>query len=151
MGVCVAIHPVVGEAAMSAKRRSQKKPRRSRSLVEILREFLTPALWKQVHQARRQTKKKESSRWMALPLVVLRTLAAGVRAVLARRLGDHWCVGGFIPMGCDGSRLECPRTTELEERLGQAGKAKSAPTLWVTALVHLRWGVPWAWRFGKGT
>jgi hypothetical protein len=39
----------------------------------------------------------------------------------------------------------------LEARLGQAGKDKAAPTLWVTALVHLRWGVPWAWRLGKGT
>ena len=86
-----------------------------------------------------------------LPLVVLRTLAAGVRRVLAKRLGTQWLVGGFVPIGCDGSRVECPRTTELEQRLGQAGKDKSAPTLWVTALVHLRWGVPWAWRFGKGT
>jgi hypothetical protein len=86
-----------------------------------------------------------------LPLVVLRTLAAGVRGVLAARLGTHWYVEGFVPIGCDGSRVECPRTTELEMRMGQAGKDKSAPTLWVTALVHLRWGVPWAWRFGKGT
>ena len=48
-------------------------------------------------------------------------------------------------------RVECPRTAELERRLGQAGKAGSAPTLWVTALVHLRLGLPWAWRWGKGT
>ena len=27
--------------------------------------------------------------------------------------------GDFIPFGCDGSRLECPRTTELERRLGR--------------------------------
>lgn len=40
---------------------------------------------------------------------------------------------------------------ELEGRLGQAGKADSAPNLWVTALVHLSLGIPWAWRFGKGT
>ena len=181
----------------------QNTRRRQRSLVEILREFLTPALWKQAHQARRTTQRKESSRWMVqplvlmlllmtwshgdsqadrfecakaycqvclqkrrnpgktvqgfqkalarLPLLVLRTLAAGVRGVLALRLGDDWFVEGFVPIGCDGSRVECPRTTELEERMGQAGKDKSAPTLWVTALVHLRWGVPWAWRFGKGT
>jgi hypothetical protein len=171
--------------------------------VDVLREFLTPALWKQAHQARRRTQRKESTRWRAqplvlmlllltwscgdsqaerfecakaycqvclhkrrnpgktvqgfqkalarLPLLVLRTLAAGVRGVLAARLGAHWHVEGFVPIGCDGSRVECPRTTELEKRMGQAGKDKSAPTLWVTALVHLRWGVPWAWRFGKGT
>jgi len=174
-----------------------------RSLMEILREFLTPALWKQAHRVRRRTQRKESSRWMVQPLVlmlllmtwsygesqadrfecakaycqvclqkrrgpgktvqgfqkalarlpvaVLRTLAAGVRKVLAARLGEHWFVEGFVPIGCDGSRVECARTTELEKHMGQAGKAKSAPTLWVTALVHLRWGVPWAWRLGKGT
>lgn len=174
-----------------------------RSLVEVLREFLTPALWRQAHQARRRTQRKASSRWQVqplvlmllfmtwshgdsqgerfecakaycqvclckrrnpgktvqgfqralarLPLVVLRTLAAGVRCVLSVRLGEQWFVEGFVPIGCDGSRVECPRTTELEERMGQAGKDKSAPTLWVTALVHLRWGVPWAWRLGKGT
>jgi hypothetical protein len=181
----------------------QKLSRQRRSLVEILREFLTPALWKQAHQVRRRTQKKVSSRWMVqplvlmlllmtwshgdsqaerfecakaycqvclhkrrnpgktvqgfqkalarLPMVVLRTLASGVRGVLAARLGVHWYVEGFVPIGCDGSRVECPRSTQLEERMGQAGKDKSAPTLWVTALVHLRWGVPWAWRFGKGT
>jgi len=86
-----------------------------------------------------------------LPLVVLRTLAAAVRRVLVARLAEGWFVHGRIPLGCDGSRVECPRTAELEQRLGQAGKDQAAPTLWVTALVHLRWGVPWAWRFGKGT
>ena len=189
---------------MKRQRSARKSTRESaRSLVEILRDFLTPALWKQAHQARRRTHKKESPRWMVQPLVlmlllmtwshgdsqadrfecakaycqvclqkrrnpgktvqgfqkalarwpllVLRTFAAGVRGVLAARLGSAWFVEGFVPIGCDGSRVECPRTTELEERMGQAGKDKSAPTLWVTALVHLRWGVPWTWRFGKGT
>src|SRR5437868_2928113 len=179
---------------MKAQRISRKRPRRlRRSLVEILREFLTPALWKQAHRVRRRTQKKSSPRWMVqplvlmlllmtwshgdsqadrfecakaycqvclqrrrnpgktvqgfqkalarLPLAVLRTLAAGVRVVLAARLADQWFVEGFVPIGCDGSRVECPRTTELEERMGQAGKDTSAPTLWLTALVHLRWGV----------
>jgi len=86
-----------------------------------------------------------------LPMIVLRTLAEGVRKTLELRLAAHWLVEGFVPIGCDGSRVECPRSRELEQRMGQAGKDGSAPTLWVTALVHLRWGVPWAWRFGKGT
>lgn len=86
-----------------------------------------------------------------LPVAVLRVVAAGVRRFLMERLGEHWFVAGWVPIGCDGSRVECPRATQLEARLGQAGKAKAAPTIWVTALVHLRWGVPWAWRLGKGT
>ncbi len=85
-----------------------------------------------------------------LPMNVLRTMAAGVRRELPDRLAG-WKVDGFVPLGCDGSRLECPRAEQLENRLGQAGKDGSAPTLWVTSLVHLRLGVPWVWRFGKGT
>ena len=39
----------------------------------------------------------------------------------------------------------------MEARLGEAGKTDSAPSIWLTAVVHLATGVPWAWRFGKGT
>src|SRR5260370_28225415 len=86
-----------------------------------------------------------------LPTRGLRGVAAGIRKVLAARVVRRWFDQGFVVMGCDGSRLECPRTTELERHLGQAGKARSAPTLWLTALVDLRLGLPWAWRVGKGT
>jgi Transposase DDE domain len=86
-----------------------------------------------------------------LPLACLRVLAAGVRRLLPDRFARDWTIGEFVPLGCDGSRLECPRSCELETRLGQAGKPDSAPTLWVTALVHLRTGLLWAWRLGKGT
>src|SRR6266545_3357009 len=134
--------------------------RRQRSLIGVLREFLTPALWKQAHRARRRMRKKKSARWLVQPLVlmlllmtwshgdsqaerfecakaycqvclhkrrnpgksvqgfqkalarlpmgVLRVLAAGMRGMLATRLADHWRVEGFVPIGCDGSRVECP-------------------------------------------
>lgn len=85
-----------------------------------------------------------------LPMVVLRALADGIRGQIDKHLKDRWRVGEFIPLGCDGSRLECPRTVELERRLGTGSKAGSAPTVWVTAIVHLLTGVPWSWRFGKG-
>jgi hypothetical protein len=83
-----------------------------------------------------------------LPLAVLRAVAAGVRRRLAAVLDLQ--TEGFVVLGCDGSRLECPRTEELEQRLGCVGKAKAAPALWVTALVHLRTGLLWSWRLGKG-
>jgi len=86
-----------------------------------------------------------------MPTRVLRALAAGIRKVLATRLAERWFEEGFIPIGCDGSRVECPRTTELEQRLGRANKDRAAPSIWVTALVHLRLGLPWAWCIGKGT
>jgi len=186
---------------MKAKTKRQRLRPRARSFVACLREFLTPALYKQVHQQRHS--KRHASRWATQPLLlvlllmtwccgdsqaerfetarafcvallprrrrpgqtvqgfhkalaklptrVLRTVAAGIRTVLAARLAARWLAHGFIPIGCDGSRVECPRAQELEQRLGQANKAGAAPTLWVTALVHLRLGVPWAWRIGKGT
>jgi hypothetical protein len=175
-----------------------------RTLRDPLRNFLTPALWKQAHCA--HPRRRAPPRWAVQPLVlvllclswaagdsqaerfetakgfvtaclpkrrrpgktapgfpkalarlplpVLRAVATAVRAVraaLLRWLALGWLVAGFVPLGCDGTRLECPRTEELERRLGQAGKPGSAPTLWLTALVHLRLGVPWAWRWGKGT
>lgn len=198
-----------------------RKPRRmrpeARTLPECLREFLTPAVWKQARQA---GKKRRLPRWdmhrlilvllmmtwacgdslpekfevargfyavccpkrrrpgktfqgfqqalEKLPMSVLRAIAAGVRGRLETLFGSRLLVDGFIPLGCDGSRLECPRNEELEKRLGKSGKRNkksknskssrkgsshkkdSAPTVWITALVHLGNGVPWAWRFGKG-
>jgi hypothetical protein len=86
-----------------------------------------------------------------LPMRVMRAVMGGVRARLPEALGRRWQTDGFVVLGCDGSRLECARIPSLEARLGAAGKADSAPSIWLTAVVHLATGVPWAWRFGKGT
>jgi len=184
------------------KAKKAKLPRRARSLADSIRQFLTPEVWKQAHQARHAAQPSRSSRWQCepllmvlllftwccgdscaerfeaarafyvvchprrrrpgktvpgfqkalakLPLRVLRRVAEGVRRRLAQLLAERLSVDGWIPFGVDGSRLECPRTEELEQRLGCVGKKGSAPTLWVTALVHLRLGVLWSWRLGKG-
>ena len=186
---------------MRTKTRRRRCRRPSRSFLDCLREFLTPALWKQAQQQRqgqaaflalghpalgagvalddvvlrrfpartfrdgqgllRCLPTQATTTWPTvqgfqkalakMPTRVLRMLAAGVRQTLALRLAERWFNDGFIPLGCDGSRVECPRTAELEQHLGEAGKKGSAPSLWVTALVHLRLGLPWAWRLGKGT
>jgi hypothetical protein len=86
-----------------------------------------------------------------VPMRRFRALAAGVRREIRARFAGRLLLDGFEPMGCDGSRIECPRTAELEARLGQAGKADAAPTLWVTAFVHLSTGLLWSWRLGPGT
>jgi Transposase DDE domain len=86
-----------------------------------------------------------------LPMPVLRALARGVR----QRLGCLWVgslrLGGWVPLACDGSRVECPRSAELQRRLGEAGKPGSAPTIYLTTLVLLPLGVVWSWCWGKGT
>jgi hypothetical protein len=83
-----------------------------------------------------------------LPMGVLRAIAAGVRRGLAALL--DLAVDGFIPLGCDGTRLTCPRTAELERFLSGANPQNAAPSIWLTAVVHLRTGVPWCWWWGKG-
>ncbi len=49
-----------------------------------------------------------------LPMPVLRTLAAAIRGRIEVLFGDRLLFGGFIGLGCDGSRLECPRNEELQ-------------------------------------
>ena len=85
-----------------------------------------------------------------LPMPVLRTLAAAIRGRVEVIFGDRWKVGKFIPLGCDGTVQTCPRTEELERRLGTHSKEGSAPAIWNTSIVHLTLGFPWCWRFGRG-
>jgi hypothetical protein len=85
-----------------------------------------------------------------LPMRPLVALAGALRGRLLVALGEDLVHGGFVPLGCDGSRLQCCRNDELLARLGKAGKADCSPSLWVTALVHLTTGIPWAWRLGRG-
>jgi hypothetical protein len=85
-----------------------------------------------------------------LPMRPLVGLANALRGRLITLLGDDLVHGGFIPLGCDGSRLECCRNDELLARLGKAGKVDCSPSLWVTAVVHLTTGVPWSWWLGRG-
>jgi len=183
---------------VQARKPGRLRPR-AKSLLQSLREFLTPEVWKQVRKVstRRkmprwdvrplllvlltmtwccgdsQSEKFETARGFyvichdkrrrpgetfqgfqqalgKLPMAVLRALAGAVRGRMERLLVGRWVLRDFIPFGCDGSRLECPRAAELERRLGSGSKADSAPTVWVTAIVHLMTGVPWTWRFGKG-
>jgi hypothetical protein len=47
--------------------------------------------------------------------------------------------------------VECPRAEELQQRLGEAGKPGSAPSIYLTTLVLLPLGVVWSWCWGKGT
>jgi Transposase DDE domain len=185
---------------MKAARRLGKL-QQPQSLIDYVRQFLTPLVWKRARQA--VPRGRALPRWDLQPLVVImmamtwtagdsqpekfekargfyivcyqarkrpgktlegfqkalarvplrpfRALAAGVRQEIRARYGARLLVDGFEPMGCDGSRIECPRSVELETRLRPAGKDDSAPTLWVTAFVHLATGILWSWQIGPGT
>jgi DDE family transposase len=86
-----------------------------------------------------------------LPMPILRALASGIRGRFQVIFRERWTVGSFIPFGCDGTRQNCPRTAELEQRLGSGGKEGSSPTVWNTSIVHLTLGIPFCWRLGKGS
>jgi len=184
---------------MAGARKRARQRRRAKSLIGSMREFLTPAVFKQVRNA---SPRRKSPRWdvhpllyilllttwccgdslpekfeaakafyvascpkrkrpgasftgfekavAKLPMPVLRALAAAIRGRMAAVFGDRWKVGNFIPFGCDGTRQACPRTEELEKRLGTFGKEGSSPMIWNTSIVHLTSGVPYCWRLGKG-
>jgi hypothetical protein len=84
---------------------------------------------------------------LRLPMPVWWASCDAVRARLFHLLAGRMAMEGWLPLGCDGSRLECPRTEDLERRLGRA-KSQAAPTIWLVALVSLTTGVPWSWRLG---
>jgi hypothetical protein len=86
-----------------------------------------------------------------LPMPVLRALGAGIREQIGDRFVEPLRINGLLPIACDGARSECPRAAELQQRLGEAGKVDSAPMVYLTTLVLLPLGLPWSWRWGKGT
>jgi hypothetical protein len=77
-------------------------------------------------------------------------LAVALRSRIVVLFGQRLFYQGFIPLGCDGTRQECPRTDQLEQRLGTFGKKGAAPMIWNTSIVHLALGIPWSWRLGRG-
>jgi hypothetical protein len=110
------------------------------------------AFYVRVHCPKRQRPGKHFSGFyqaaQRLPVTVWWAVEAAVRDVIFHLLGERLSVDGWTAFGCDGTRLECPRTAQLEADLGPAGKRDSAPMLWITALVSLRTGVLWSWRLG---
>jgi hypothetical protein len=87
-----------------------------------------------------------------IPTSALRQVAAAVRTRLAQVFAKGFEVDGFVPLGCDGSRVNCARTPELEQRLLAPKNKKRSypPMIAVTAFVHLSLGILWSWRLGGG-
>jgi len=85
-----------------------------------------------------------------LPLPALHALFAAVRVCLSQAWQRFWRSDGFVVLAVDGSRQECPRSAELERRLGRCGKKDSAPMLMIGASVLLPAGLLWSWAVGPG-
>ena len=86
-----------------------------------------------------------------VPAVARRRVAAARRGRREQVFAGRWAVDGFVPFGWDGSRVQGPRSQELEAHLPRSSTQHAPPPVWVTALVHLSLGLLWSWRLGKGT
>jgi len=96
------------------------------------------AFYVALHQRRRRPGKTFAGfekALAALPMPVLRAVARAVRGRLVGVFAACFTVDGFIPLGCDGSRLACPHSEELERRLhlGKKKKGKRRQKKTVTA------------------
>ncbi len=73
-------------------------------------------------------------------------------AAFSRSSATACSIEAFHPFGCDGSRMECPRTRpEWSNAWERPAKKIRRPRCGLTAIVHLRYGLLWAWLLGKGT
>jgi Transposase DDE domain len=75
---------------------------------------------------------------------LLEKISDHLRGEVRRMAGEHhWEHRGFVPIGADGSKVECSRTEANEKQFGCASKKKGAPQQFVTTLLHLPTGVVW--------
>ena len=81
---------------------------------------------------------------------LLAAVMASLRGAVPQVAGRHWRPHGWVVMGVDGSRVECPRTAAHEKAFGCAGKDRTTPQQLVTVLFHVGTGLLWAWRRGRG-
>jgi hypothetical protein len=80
--------------------------------------------------------------------MLLASISAHLRGQVQEMAGEQWEYLGFVPIGADGSKVECPMTAANERAFGCAGKEKSTPQQFVTTLLHLPTGVVWEFMTG---
>lgn len=73
-----------------------------------------------------------------------------LRERTCRLAGEAWRWKGWVLLGVDGSRINCPRTASNEQAFGCAGKNRTAPQQLLVTLFHVATGLPWAWRRARG-
>lgn len=81
---------------------------------------------------------------------LLPRVTEALRRVVRRVAGPYWRIDGWLVMGVDGSRINCPRTAANERAFGCAGKKGTPPQQFLTTLLHVGTGLIWDWRRGGG-
>lgn len=81
---------------------------------------------------------------------LLEMMQSALRRAMPAVAGGYWRIDGWLVMGVDGSRVNCPRTAANEAAFHCAGKPGTAPQQFVTTLLHVGTGLIWAWRRGGG-
>jgi hypothetical protein len=76
---------------------------------------------------------------------VLKTLCEHWRTCVRQVAGQHWLTDGWLAIGVDGSKINCPRTLANEEGFGVSGKNNGGPQLLVSCLFHAATGMLWGW------
>ena len=83
---------------------------------------LSRSFYVQLHCPKRQRPGKAFSGFckamLRLPMPVWWAFCDAVRSRVFHLLADRMTMEGWFPLGCDGSRMECPRTAELEQSWG---------------------------------
>lgn len=81
---------------------------------------------------------------------LLSIVGTALREAVREAARSCWKIEGWIVMGVDGSRIECPRTAANEAAFGCAGRNKTTPQQFVTTVLHVGTGLIWDWRRGGG-
>ena len=66
------------------------------------------------------------------------------------RNGNCWKHGHFVLFASDGTRANAPRTAANQQGLGCCGRDVKDPQVWMTLLIHLGTGLPWAFEVDRG-
>jgi len=82
---------------------------------------------------------------------VRRRVVEHLQKQVSRSSGSFWTIEGWLAFAVDLTLLTLPRTRQNEAFFGHTGKARSAPRMSVTAVLHLGTGMLWDWMQGGAT
>lgn len=76
---------------------------------------------------------------------VLNVLCEHWRQCVQTVADNYWKIEGWLLIGVDGSKFDCPRTRANEKGLGVSGRNNSGPQQLLTCLFHVASGILWGW------